>query len=130
MLNGLMHHCSFTSVTSKFKSWSPDQHCVIFTSPQIHTRANIFKYVLFPNSPQNPRTDQNTWNTKLPTYMVHDKGIGVPYRLRRHIRGGEVYLHSVSTLSLEGRDQSTSCSCCFNPKKEPKYTTNMKMGGA
>ena len=128
MLNSLMHHCSFTSVTSQFKSWSPDQHCVFFTIPQMHTRINIFKYVLFSNSPHNPGTDHNTWNTKLPTHMVRDKGIAGPYMSRRHIGGGEVKLHSVSTLSPEGRDQSTSHSSCFNPKKEHQYTMNKEDG--
>jgi hypothetical protein len=42
-LNSLMHHYSFTPVMSQFKSWSPDQHCVIFTSPQTHKRAKTRK---------------------------------------------------------------------------------------
>ena len=50
-----------------------------FTRPQMQTQANIFKYVLLSNSPNNPRTDQNTLNTKLQTHMVCDKGTTVPY---------------------------------------------------
>jgi hypothetical protein len=42
-----LHHFSFISVMTQFKSWSPDQYFEPFTSPQMQTWANItVKYVI------------------------------------------------------------------------------------
>jgi len=47
---------------------------------------------------------------------------------RRHVVGGEVWLHSFLTLVLGGDDSSTSCSGQLTPRKEPWYSLESCVG--
>ena len=48
---------------------------------------------------------------------------------RRHIRGVEVWLHSIVTSAVDGGEWFTSRFVRFTPGKEPRYSLNRRLGG-
>lgn len=47
----------------------------------------------------------------------------------RHVGGGELWLHSFLTLTLNDAKWWTLCPSCFTPGKEPQYPLSMRLGG-